>query len=251
MIRNAWKIILVAAGLAVLAGCGGTSEVTRTNFVEFTPEQKQEIDSRSGNEYRIQEGDVLRLAFSYLGELNQDGIVVLTDGSVNLVGVDRLVLAGRTMSQADSLITKAYSREYRDPQLSIIVQESMGRQVYVLGQVRSPGLHQVPSGGIDMVSAIGVAGGFTDDAAAEGTVLVRVTDEGYLAQEVDLRGFSDISQAGVVMVQVQAFDVIYVPRSRIGDFGYFSRTVLAGLVQITRVAADIKYLSGGGSGRVF
>jgi hypothetical protein len=49
------------------------------------------------------------------------------------------------------------------------------------------------------------------------------------------------------MVDVQPYDVIYVPRSRIGDFAYFSKTVLSGLVQITRIASDIKYLSGGGT----
>lgn len=250
MLRIAGSMMVTAA-LAFLAGCGGTHELARTEFVEFTPDQQAEIQSRAGDEYRIQEGDILRLAFSYQSELNQDGIVVLSDGSVNLVGIDRVVLGGRTMTEADSMITAAYSREYRDPQVSIIVQETMGRQVYVLGEVRNPGLHKVPSGGIDMLSAVGVAGGFTDDAAAEGSVLVRVTDQGYLAQEVDLRNFSDVSSAGLVMVQIQPYDVIYVPRSRIGDFGYFSRTMLSGLVQITRIAADIKYLTGGSIGRVF
>lgn len=250
MLRNA-GVILMMAGLVALAGCGGTYELARSEFVEFTPEQREEIQSRSGNEYRIQEGDILKLAFSYQRDLNQDNIVVLNDGSVSLVGVDRLVLAGHTMTEADSMITTAYSREYRDPQVSIIVQETQGRQVYVLGEVRNPGLHKVPAGGIDMISAVGVAGGFTEDAAAEGSVLVRVTDQGYLAQEVDLQNFSDVASAGLVMVQVQPYDVIYIPRSRTGDFAYFSKTILAGLVQITRIAADIKYLSGGNVGRVF
>jgi polysaccharide export outer membrane protein len=138
-----------------------------------------------------------------------------------------------------------------EPNLSILIQETMGRRVHVMGEVRNPGLHKLPVGGIDMLGAITVAGGFTDDAARAGTVLVRVADNGYLVQEIDLSDISSFAAAGLATVQIQPYDVIYVPRSRMGDFGYFSKTVLAGLVQITRIAADIKYLSGGSIGRLF
>ena len=48
---------------------------------------------------------------------------------------------------------------------------------------------------------------------------------------------------------LEPYDVVYVPRSRTGDFAYFSRTILQGLLNITRMAADIKYLSGVTYGR--
>jgi len=245
-------MILGTVMLVVLGGCGGgPSTVVRSNFVEFTPEQKLEIDAGSSNEYRIQEGDILRVAFSYQADLNQSGVVVLHDGAINLVGVDRIVVAGLTMTEADSLVTTAYARDYLEPDLSIIIQETQGRQVYVMGEVRNPGMHQLPGGGIDMLGAVTVAGGFTDDAAKAGAVLVRVTNEGYLVQEIDMSDFTSLASAGLATIQIQPYDVIYVPRSRIGDFAYFSKTVLAGLVQITRIAADLKYLAGGSFGRVF
>ena len=240
------SVILGAAVLAVLGGCGGgPATVARTNFVEFTPEQKQEIEKNGGEEYRIQEGDVLRVAFSYEKDLSQDNVVVLTDGSISLMGVDRLELAGLTLTEADSLVTRAYAKDYVDPNLTIIIQKTQGRRVYVLGEVRNPGMHELPSGGVDMLGAVTVAGGFSDNAAKSGAVLVRVTDEGYLVQEVDLDGFASISSAGLAAVKIQSFDVVYIPRSRIGDFAYFSKTVIAGIAQITRIAVDINYLSGG------
>ena len=245
-------MILGSAMLIALGGCGGgPSSVVRSNFVEFTPEQKQEINTGSNNEYRIQEGDILRVAFSYQKDLNQDGVVVLNDGSISLMGADRLEVAGLTITEADSLVTQAYAQDYLEPNLSIIIQETQGRRVYVMGEVRNPGLHQLPSGGIDMLGAVTVAGGFTDDAAKAGSVLVRVTNGGYLVQEIDMSDFTSLASAGLATIQIQPYDVIYVPRSRIGDFAYFSKTVLAGLVQITRIAADLKYLSGGSFGRVF
>ena len=245
-------MILGFALLVALGGCGGgPSAVVRSNFIEFTPEQQEEIASRSSNEYRIQEGDILKVAFSYQTELNQNGIVVLPDGAVSLVGVDRIEVAGLTMTQADSLVTQAYAKDYREPNLSIIIQETQGRRVYVMGEVRNPGIHQVPSGGIDMLGAVTVAGGFSEDASKAGTVLVRVTPDGYLVQEIDMSDFTSMASAGLATIQIQPYDVIYVPRSRIGDFAYFSKTVLAGLVQITRIASDINYISGGSIQRVF
>ena len=77
-------MVLGLAMLAVLGGCGGgPSTVVRTNFVEFTPEQQQEISKNSTNEYRIQEGDILKVAFSYEKSLTQENVVVLNDGAIS------------------------------------------------------------------------------------------------------------------------------------------------------------------------
>ncbi len=245
-------MIIGSALLVTLGGCGGgPSTVVRSDFVEFTPEQKQAIDTSSGNEYRIQEGDILKVAFSFQKELTQQNVVVLNDGSISLMGADRLEVAGLTITETDSVVTRAYEKDYLEPDLSIIIQETRGRRVYVMGEVQKPGMHQLPSGGIDILGAITVAGGFSDDAAKAGAVLLRVTNEGYLVQEIDMSDFASLASAGLATIQIQPYDVIYVPRSRIGDFAYFSRTVLAGLVNITRIASDLKYISGGSFGRVF
>ncbi|MBK6736298.1 MAG: SLBB domain-containing protein [bacterium] len=105
------------------------------------------------------------------------------------------------MSEADSLVTLAYSQEYRDPDLSIIMQETQGRRVYVLGQVRNPGLYRLPSGGTDVIGAVTMAAGFTDDAARDGTLIVRVTPEGYQIQEVDLDTFGSAQFGGIAALQ--------------------------------------------------
>jgi polysaccharide export outer membrane protein len=187
--------------------------------------------------------------FAYQKELNQDGVIVLADGAVNLIGVDRIVLAGRTMSEADSLVTLAYSREYRDPDLSIIMQETQGRRVYVLGQVRSPGLYKLPTGGTDVIGAVSLAAGFTDDAARDGTLIVRVTPEGYQVQEVDLDTFGSSQFGGIAALQLESYDVVYVPRSRAGNLAYFAKTILGSIGYATRVAYDLKYISDGALGR--
>lgn len=243
---------LGAAMLATvaLAGCGGSAySPPRTTFVEFDPEQRQTIEATAGQAYRIQEGDVLRIAFPYEKNLTQDGVVVLADGAVSLVGVDRMVLAGHTLAEADSMVTAAYAEDYVEPDLSVIVMETTGRRVYVLGEVRNPGMVKVPHGGLGIIGAVSLAGGFTEDAAKDNTVLVRITPAGYLVQEIDLGAIQRPEAAALAMLTLEPYDVVYVPRSTIGDFDYFARSVLQGLAGITRMAADIRYLSGSTWGR--
>lgn len=243
---RAFVLAACAALLAVTAGCGAPRNFgVRSEFIPFTPEQTVENEASLTRAYRIQEGDILGVHFAYEKSLNQDGVVVLSDGSINLVGVDRIPVAGLSLAEADSIITLAYSREYREPALSVLMQETVGRRVYVLGEVRNPGFFKVPLGGMDVMSAIGMAAGFTNDAAREATVVVRVTDSGYLVREVDLKTFGTVPFAQVSTMPLEAYDIIYVPRSRSGDFSYFAKNILAGIGNLTRIAYDLRYIMTG------
>lgn len=247
--RYGWQLTVAGVCLVFLAGCGGGAGMApRTSFVEFTPEQRSQIQQTESTAYRIQEGDVMRVAFPYEKNLNQE-TEVLSDGAISLAGVDRLVVAGKTITEVDSLITREYAKDYLEPDLSVIILETKGRQVFVLGEVKDPGLHRLPTSGLGIVGAVTVAGGFTSDAAKSGTVLVRVTPEGYMVREMDLSEIGSIESMELAFVDLMPFDVVYVPRSRMGDFNYFSSTVLSGLVNLTRIAVDIRYLSGGQIGR--
>lgn len=242
------SMALVAAALlaSLLSGCaGGPDGGLRTHFVSFDQQQRNEYMLAQPGAYRIQQGDKLALTFAYLEDKDRRGIIVLPDGSVTLPEIDRVIVEGRTVSEVDSLITTAYGRSYRNPDLSVLVEESVGRQVYVLGEVQRPGLYPVPYGGIGILSAISVAGGFTEDAQKTQTVLVRMTEEGYLLQEIDLSLLNSLEGMVYTGVSLEAYDVIYVPRSRIGDFAYFSESVLAGIADLTRVVTDIKILEDG------
>lgn len=239
--KRACAIVACAVILAVLSGCGGTQAMgPRSEFIPFTPEQKTELQVQSIQSYRIQEGDVLRVRFAYERTLDQDGVLVLSDGSISLVGLDPIPVAGLTISEADSVLTNAYSREYREPALSVIVLDTQGRRVYVLGEVQDPGYYKVPVGGIDVVNAIAMASGFTDDASRSGTVVVRVSAEGYQFQEVNLDKFGTTGFGPLATVRLQPYDIVYVPRSRSGDFAYFAKSILTGLAQISRIAYEVR-----------
>ena len=232
-------LLLGLAALVPLAGCAGTSSpVSREQFVAYSAQQKADLAKAEAAPYCLQRGDIIGLDFLYQDELDQERILVLPDGSVQLAGVDRVVAAGRTIAQLDSTLTELYAKNYLNPELSIVVREIAQRQVYVLGEVEKPGLVEVPPGGIDLVSAITVAGGFTQHAKKSAAVLVRTTPEGYLCQEVNLDSFHHANAGPLALVHLQSYDVVYVPRSRIGDFAYFTSTVLRGLLDMTGVALN-------------
>jgi protein involved in polysaccharide export with SLBB domain len=236
--------------LAIVSGCAGARvNAPRSEFVPFTPEQKATLDAQANHSYRIQEGDILKVYFAFQRELNQDGVVVLADGSISLIGVDRIPISGLTLSEVDSVLTAAYSRDYREPALSVMIQETQGRRVYVTGQVRNPGYYPVPVGGMDVMGAITIAGGLVEDAAEENTVIVRVMPEGYQCQQVDLSHFGSSKYAPFAVMPLRAYDVVYVPRSGAGDFQYLTKSILVGLGYITRMAYDIYNVANGVTGR--
>lgn len=248
--RRAALAIPLFVLLVSVVGCGGSGDfMVRSEFIPYTADQRADLESQATHSYRIQERDKLKVYFAYERELNQDGVIVLNDGTVSLIGVGNVRLAGLTLSEADSVLTTAYSREYREPALSVMVQETSGRRVYVMGEVKAPGLYSLPMGGIDILGAVSVAGGFTDDASRAGTLIIRSSMEGYQFQEVNLDRFDDQTFAQVATIPLQPYDIVWVPRSRIGDFGYFARNVLAGMAYITRMVYDVNYISSGGLGR--
>ena len=232
--------------LAVLAGCGGPRQVApRSEFIPFSQEQKIQNDAHVTRAYKIQEGDILKVYFAYQRELNQDGVVVLSDGSINLMGVDRIRVAGMSVAEADSILTLSYSKDYREPALSVMIQETAGRRVYVLGEVLNPGFYRVPIGGMDVMSAIGMASGFNENAARNGTIVARVTPEGYQVREVNLDDFGTAGFAGAATMPLESYDIVYVPRSRVGDLAYFTKTVLATFASVTRIFYDLTYITTG------
>ena len=244
--KRFFALSAAVAAVVALSGCASTPTASlRTHFVEFNDQQRSEYQAAKPKEYRLQEGDLLALIFTYIEDLNQHDIVVLSDGSVTLPGIDRVVVAGLTISEADSLITSRYAKSFRNPDLTVLVEQTVGRKVYVLGEVMNPGLYPVPYGGIGILSAIGEAGGFTEDAKTSNTVLVRISEQGYICQEIDLSRFHTVEGVSLTGVGLETYDVIYVPRSRAGDFAYFSNTILAGILDITSIISDVKIIDSG------
>ncbi len=94
-----------------------------------------------------------------------------TDGNVSLPLLGSVRLAGLTIGQATTRLTELYGRDYLvSPKLNVTLVSYAKRRFTVLGQVNRPGSYEMPEGspgGINLLEAIAMAGGYTRIAAPE------------------------------------------------------------------------------------
>ena len=219
----------------------------RETAVAFSPAQKEVLATMESAPYRVQRGDSFSLHFIYHERLNQYDILVLPDGTANFVGLDQVAVAGLSVTELDSVLTVRYGQQYRDPDLSVVVKSIAGRQVFVMGEVRVPGMYDIPPRGIGVLGAIALAGGFTDHAGAGSVVQVRVTPNGYVSRELDLSSLQDQNGFDVALLDLQAYDILVVPRSWVGDLAVFTEGVVSSLLSYTRLALDVRMIEDPGS----
>src|SRR5437870_11929382 len=109
------------------------------------------------------------------GRLNPEGNI-----SVPLLG--SVHLAGLTLTQAASKLTELYGRDYLvNPKVNVMLLSYVRQRFSILGQVNRPGSYEMPEsspGGIDLLEAIAMAGGYTRIAAPERVTVRRHTAAG-------------------------------------------------------------------------
>jgi protein involved in polysaccharide export with SLBB domain len=135
---------------------------------------------------------------------------VLADGSIDLGGFGRAVVAGLTLEAAEGLIeqTIVHSGE-EETQINIRLLESVHR-FYVLGEVNSPGSYPL-EGNETVLDAILTAGGLTSDASPCKLLLARPTMERSCRVTLPIC-YREITQLGdsSTNYQIQPGDRIFV-----------------------------------------
>jgi protein involved in polysaccharide export with SLBB domain len=93
------------------------------------------------------------------------------DGAVSLPLLGSVHLAGLTLNQAAARLTELYGKDYLvNPKVNVMLIGYAKRRFMVLGQVNRPGSYEMPEGspgGIDVLEAVAIAGGYTRIAAPE------------------------------------------------------------------------------------
>jgi len=142
------------------------------------------------------------------GRLNPEGNL-----SVPLLG--SIHLAGLTLTQAASKLTELYGRDYLvSPKVNVMLLGYAKRRFSILGQVNRPGSYEMPDsspGGIDLLEAVAMAGGYTRIAAPERvTVRRHSTATGDQVFKVNAKRFTKGSGGGF---RVEPGDTITVGES--------------------------------------
>ncbi|MBI5709181.1 MAG: SLBB domain-containing protein [Candidatus Eisenbacteria bacterium] len=183
-------------------------------------------------EYRIVPGDMLKLNFGPSSTASGMDLVrearVRPDGRISVFPVGDVIAAGRTPGELQGMLLSLLSGEFKQPRVTVEVSEMAGNQVHVLGRVSKPG--SFPVGPFTtLLQALSAAGGFTDDAARN-SVLVFHRDGSSNVKVARVR--VDRILKGEGDVPLSRFDIVYVPRSTIGNVDVFARQFFGETAQV-------------------
>ena len=236
MLRNCplAGVSLVVAALLLNACARQTTMV-----VPLPPlDAPKESTGSDGVEYRLQPGDLLRVKFLYHPELDVK-VPIRPDGAITLQVAGDVHAGGLTTTELEKVIKERSSDRLREPEISVMVAQLGDRKIYVGGEVRIPGFVAYRPG-MSPIQAIIDRGGFTDTARIDSVLRLSPGQGDYQGTRLDLsKPLSDGRPEGTQLV---AGDVLYVPRTFIGDVNSFVRLYIRGILPIEpRVGAGTTF----------
>ena len=222
VIRSASRFLACLLVLAALQA--GVARASDPNAADSTG-----MDWSKVPEYRMVPGDRLSIDLGPKPDPAEEflrDVTIRPDGRITVYPVGDVVAAGLTPMELQKSLVAMLSASFRLPHATVEVVSSAANQVHVLGRVQHPG--SFPALAYMTVSqAVTAGGGFMDDAARnsvllihrEGASTVRVTR---VPLDRTLKGQSLLDPP------ISRFDIVYVPRSSIGNLALFMHELFEG-----------------------
>lgn len=206
------RLSLLLPLVAVLAGCGGHPEPAALPGAGAQAPPPEA-------EYRLHVGDELNLMV--VGQPEFSRIVkVRPDGRLDAPGVGEIEASGRTVAEVTEEVRTGLRRLIRYPEVSMMLTTYAALQVYVFGEVKTPGAHPYVQN-MTALHAIGAAAGPMNSGKLSGVVVLRRTGPNALdVYPVNLDQALD-GDAAARDLYLQPYDVVFVPRTFIADLNLF------------------------------
>ncbi len=181
---------------------GGFSDIAFADWTDAEPE------------YVLYPGDEIDVVLPTATELNRS-LRVGPDGRVALPLIGQAMAADRTLAELEYTLSEAYASQLVRPVVEITLKQAGPIQVWVAGEVRTPGVIAL-NGDLDAYQAVVQAGDFLPTAKPQEVALIRRGPGGVrMMRVVDLR-----PRRGEV-VALRRGDILYVPRSTLGELANF------------------------------
>ncbi|GAA0869728.1 polysaccharide biosynthesis/export family protein [Brevundimonas basaltis] len=217
---------LAGVGGTLVAGCGGgeygarmpgpvagaqrVREAGRSSFPEIGFADWTETEP----EYVLYPGDEIEIATPTAPELTRTQRIG-PDGRISLPLVGQIMAADRTIAEVEADASDAFASQLRRPMVEITLKTAGPIRVWVGGEVRTPGMIEM-NGDLDAYQAVIQAGDFLPTARPQEVALIRRGPGGIrMMRAVDLR-----PRRGEV-VALRRGDIIFVPRSNLGEVANF------------------------------
>lgn len=183
----------------MLVGCSHTRVRT------IIPSAEPEISTKAV----LGAGDVIDIRIFDEPELS-GARQIGSDGFVRMPLIGLIKISGLNAEEASNAIAIEYQKKYlKNPDISVFVQQSNSRKVFLLGEVKSPGPYAYEEN-MTLIAAIAKAGGTTVQSAANRTLITRNQSGKQIRITAKV---ADIGQGESQDMPVYPGDIIFVPQS--------------------------------------
>ena len=167
--------------------------------------------SSGESDYVLVVGDVVQLNVFREPDLTTQATIA-RDGTVQLPLIREVTMAGLSIRDAREMLRQLYDTKFLvDPQVFLTVVKYAQRKFTIMGQVARPGSYELQGGErMDLLEAIGLAGGFTRIANRGRVIIQRREGDGVTAIKANAKRMSDGKESPI---EVQPGDVITVSES--------------------------------------
>ncbi len=164
--------------------------------------------AQSVPDYKIHPGDKLIIGVYDDPKLLPQEITVSPDGKISYPLAGVMMAGGKTVEQVRTEMEVRLKKYISDPIATVIVTDTKGNVVYVIGQVLKPG-QLVMNPTINVLQALSMAGGGNPYAKLDGIIVIRTTPTGQrilpfkygqVAAGKDLAQNVDLESGDVVVV---------------------------------------------------
>ena len=188
----------------------GVERVARADFPDIAFADWTDAEP----EYVLYPGDEIEVATPTAPELTRT-LKVGPDGRIALPLIGQIMAADHTLAEVEQVASQAYAAELVRPVVEVTLKLAGPLKVWVAGEVRTPGVYDM-AGDIDAYQAVVMAGDFLPSAKPQQVALIRRGPGGRrMMRVVDLR-----PRRGEV-VALRRGDILYVPRSNLGELANF------------------------------
>ena len=183
-------MIVVLLGLGLSGGCSSTgirasrlpdnlraARRERASVMDFS-----RVTTAGVKESTIGPRDLLKITVSSGRDQEKSSPVVVRvseDGTVDVPLIGRTHVGGLEAHVAGQAIAQAgVERQiYIRPYVTVEIESKAMRNVTVLGAVNEPGVHELPYGNCNLVTALAAAGGLSEEASTEVEIIRQPSDE--------------------------------------------------------------------------